>query len=126
MGTLLTKRVYDASTADDGYRVLVDRLWPRGETHERANLDLWLKDIAPSTELRTWWNHDPDRMDQFAERYQAELDENRTSVDELLALLRARPTVTLVYAAHDALINHAIVLQRYIQTHYKFTSPKGR
>lgn len=117
MGTLLIKRVYGAFSSNDGYRVLVDRLWPRGETHERAHLDRWLKDIAPSTELRTWWNHDPDRMDQFAKRYQAELHENEIPVDELLAILRTQPVVTLVYAAHDAHINHAVVLQRYMQTH---------
>jgi uncharacterized protein YeaO (DUF488 family) len=104
------KRVYEPAEAADGYRVLVDRLWPRGVTHERAAVDLWLKAAAPSPELRTWWDHDPDRFDEFAERYRAELD-GSPAVDELLGLLREHGALTLVYAARDPQVNHALVLR---------------
>lgn len=111
---VLTKRVYDPPAGDDGFRVLVDRLWPRGETHEKARVDRWLKEIAPSKNLRTWWNHDSERMSEFAARYTSELNENNEAVGELLEILDAHPTVTLLYAARDAAVNHAIILQRYM------------
>jgi uncharacterized protein YeaO (DUF488 family) len=111
--SLRIKRVYDAPTLGDGYRVLVDRLWPRGLTTERAHLDLWLKEVAPSPDLRMWWNHDPARFEAFAERYRSELDRN-PAVHELEVALTHHRTVTLVYGARDTRINHAVVLAQFV------------
>lgn len=108
-----TKRIYDAPAHDDGYRVLIDRLWPRGISKERAALDLWLKEIAPSPELRTWFGHRPDRFAEFARRYRAELTEN-TAVKELRELATSHNKLTLLYAAKDPAINHAVVLREFV------------
>jgi uncharacterized protein YeaO (DUF488 family) len=107
------KRIYDAPATTDGYRVLVDRLWPRGVSKEKAALDLWLKDIAPSPDLREWFGHQPERFQEFSARYQAELEQN-PAVGALHALAKDHMTITLLYAAHDPAINHAVVLQRYL------------
>lgn len=119
--TIRLKRAYDEPSADDGYRVLVDRLWPRGVTKERARLDAWLKDLAPSPELRTWWNHDPERLDEFTVRYRAELDGNPATgraVAELRGLAvknaAANTATTLVYGAKDPHVNHARILAEYL------------
>lgn len=111
------KRVYDEASADDGYRVLVDRLWPRGVSKERAQLDAWLKDVAPSPALRTEWHHDPDRLEEFAGRYRAELDSNPqtvAAVTELRALAAEHPVTTLLYGAKDRHVNHARILADYL------------
>lgn len=108
------RRIYDEPAADDGSRVLVDRLWPRGVSKEKAALDEWLKDIAPSPELRDWFGHKPERFEEFSARYSAELDENRETVKHLRDLEKAHGTVTLLYAAHDPHINHASVLLGYL------------
>jgi uncharacterized protein YeaO (DUF488 family) len=104
-----TKRIYEPAARGDGYRVLVDRLWPRGVRREDARLDEWARELAPSTELRKWFGHDPDRFDEFGGRY---VDELRAHKDELQALReRARDTtVTLLYAARDTEHNEAEVL----------------
>jgi uncharacterized protein YeaO (DUF488 family) len=107
------KRVYEARSDADGYRVLVDRLWPRGLTKERAAVDLWLKEIAPTTDLRQWWDHDATRMDEFARRYHAELADN-PAVAELRNVIGEHPTTTLVYGAKDPVINQARVLMEYL------------
>jgi len=104
------KRVYDAPAAGDGCRVLVDRLWPRGLSRERAELDLWLKDVAPSPALRTWWDHDDARFTEFSDRYRAELADN-PAVEELRETVRGHPMTTLLFAAHDPQVNHAVVLR---------------
>jgi uncharacterized protein YeaO (DUF488 family) len=116
MGHVAIKRVYDTPEGDDGYRVLVDRLWPRGLSRDRARLDEWRRDIAPSPELRTWWGHDPARLDEFAHRYEQELDEN-PAVDDLEALRRDHDRLTLLYAARDPRVNHAAVLRDYLVQH---------
>jgi uncharacterized protein YeaO (DUF488 family) len=105
------KRAYEPARPADGHRVLVDRLWPRGVSKERAHLDEWLKDIAPSDALRKWFGHDPRRWDVFRERYLRELRAPRAHelLEGLVARARAR-TITLVYAAHDELHNDAVVL----------------
>ncbi|GAB2528179.1 DUF488 domain-containing protein [Paramicrobacterium agarici] len=108
------KRVYEDAAKADGFRVLVDRLWPRGVKKEAAELDAWLKDVAPSADLRTWWNHDPDRMDEFEQRYRSELDEN-DAVDELRGIVDTHGSVTLVYGAKDTHVNHARVLRDYLR-----------
>lgn len=105
------KRVYEPAAEADGKRVLVDRVWPRGITKEKAALSEWLKDVAPSTELRKWFGHDPARFAAFREKYQAELKES-AALEELRQL---EGTVTLVYGAHDEEHNQAVVLKELLE-----------
>ena len=107
------KRAYEAAKRDDGTRVLVDRLWPRGVSKEAAKIERWLKEIAPSTALRKWFNHDSAKWETFRERYFRELDRNAAVVEELRALARGR-TVTLVYSAKDEEHNQAVALREYL------------
>ncbi len=108
------KRVYEPPAAGDGERVLVDRLWPRGLSKDKADITLWLKEIAPSTELRKWFGHDPEKWSEFQKRFRAELDDNAEAVEELRGLL-AKGKVTLVYGAHDEEHNNAVVLAAYLE-----------
>jgi uncharacterized protein YeaO (DUF488 family) len=110
------KRIYENPRPEDGLRVLVERLWPRGLTKERAAVDLWLKDVAPSPELRKWFGHDPARWEQFQDRYRRELLEKKDAV-RLLRQQGKAETVTLVYAARDEEHNGALVLKRFLQGH---------
>lgn len=108
------KRAYLAPAKADGLRILVERLWPRGVRKDQAAIDLWLKDLAPSTELRQWFGHDPDKWDEFQQRYQAELKER----GDLLLLLKHRSTegtVTFVYAAREEKRNSAVVLKEFLE-----------
>lgn len=116
---IVIKRIYDDADDSDGKRVLVDRIWPRGVSKEQAQLDDWVKDIAPSSDLRTWWDHDPDRLKEFAERYEHELsdDDHAQAVDELIELIHDNERVTLLYAAKDEDVNHAKILQDYLRRH---------
>jgi uncharacterized protein YeaO (DUF488 family) len=107
------KRAYEKPSRDDGLRVLVERLWPRGLTKERAAVDLWLKEVAPSPELRKWFGHDPAKWEQFQKRYRQELRENQDAV-ELLREKVKRGTITLVYAARDEEHNGALALKRFL------------
>jgi uncharacterized protein YeaO (DUF488 family) len=109
------KRVYETPQPSDGTRILIDRLWPRGLTKDRARVDLWLKDIAPSTSLREWFGHDPAKWEEFQRRYQAELDANPATEAELRAALQRGPA-TLVYGAKDEQHNDAVVLKAYLET----------
>jgi uncharacterized protein YeaO (DUF488 family) len=104
------KRAYEPPAAGDGVRVLVDRLWPRGLRKAEAAIDLWLKELAPSTELRRWFGHDPDRWDEFDRRYRGELSAHTDLLEELRARVRKGP-LTLVYSARDAQHNNAVVLR---------------
>lgn len=104
------KRVYEPAASEDGYRVLVDRLWPRGLSKEKARVDLWLPQVAPSTELRKWFNHDPEKWDEFRRRYRAELAGDHTGLDRLREVERSEGTVTLVFGARDERFNQARVL----------------
>ena len=104
------KRVYEPPDKDDGRRILVDRLWPRGLTKEKASVDLWLKDIAPSTALRKWFGHDPSKWEEFKKRYLTELKDNGEPV-RLLKQEMEKGVVTLVYGAKDEEHNEARVLQ---------------
>jgi len=106
------KRVYDEPAASDGTRVLVERLWPRGLSKERAHIDLWLKDVAPSTELRQWFNHEPEKFAEFRHRYEAELksQDGQEALAELCEMAR-QGRVTLVFAARDADHSNAAVLR---------------
>lgn len=108
-----TKRIYEAPEPEDGTRILVDRLWPRGVSKEEAQLEDWMKDIAPSDELREWFDHDPDRWDEFRERYRDELDDRPERVQDLLEYARSG-TLTLLYAATDKEHNNADVLADYL------------
>ena len=114
MGQVDIKRVYEQAADEDGVRILVDRLWPRGVSKERAALSGWLKDVAPSPDLRRWWHHDPDRFDDFARRYRTELDDN-PALGDLLSIVREHDRTTLVYAAKDPAVNHALILRDYIR-----------
>ena len=114
MGQVDIKRVYEQAADEDGVRILVDRLWPRGVSKERAALSGWLKDVAPSPDLRRWWHHDPDRFEDFARRYRTELDDN-PALEDLLSIVREHDRTTLVYAAKDPAVNHALILRDYIR-----------
>jgi uncharacterized protein YeaO (DUF488 family) len=109
-----TKRVYDAPAAGDGTRILVDRIWPRGLAKDKAAVDEWLKDVAPSTALRRWFGHDPAKWQEFRRRYAAELAARDDAVAHLRALAR-RGRVTLVYGARDTAHNNAIALKAYLE-----------
>ncbi|WEV68069.1 DUF488 domain-containing protein [Bifidobacterium sp. ESL0769] len=112
--TIALKRVYEVAEDSDGYRVLVDRLWPRGISKVNAKLDLWLKEIGPTTQLRKWFGHDPAKFDEFADKYRKELDNNTETVDKLVAICRDQPKVTLLYGAKDPAHNQAVVLKDYL------------
>jgi uncharacterized protein YeaO (DUF488 family) len=107
------KRVYDAAAKTDGMRVLVDRLWPRGLTKAKAKVDEWMKDIAPSTELRKWYHSPRGEWTEFRSRYRRELAANKAAVTKLRALGR-KGRVTLLYGVHDTERNHAIILRAYL------------
>jgi uncharacterized protein YeaO (DUF488 family) len=108
------KRVYDSAGPMDGHRVLIDRLWPRGVSRDRAKLDEWERELAPSKELRQWFGHEPERFDEFRRRYVEELDSQRPRLTSLRR--RAREgTLTLVYAAHDTEHNDAVVLAEVLR-----------
>lgn len=112
--SFVVKRIYDEPADDDGCRVLVDRLWPRGVSKERASLELWLKEVAPSPPLRQKFAHMQERFADFRAQYEAELEQN-PAVGQLLELAAKHPRVTLLYGAKDPEVNHARVLQDYLQ-----------
>ncbi len=111
-----TKRVYDPDSPADGRRVLVERLWPRGIKKEDLKMDEWLKDVAPSTELRRWFSHDPAKWDEFRRRYYHELDANRPAWQPLAEAAR-QGLVTLLFSSHDTQHNNAVALKSYIEEH---------
>ena len=108
--TIKIKRIYDLPADDDGFRVLVDRLWPRGVKKEDADVDLWAKQIAPSTELRKWFDHDPTKFDEFRSRYTRELEANGDGLNQIIDAAGDQ-AITLLYAARDTACNHAVVLR---------------
>lgn len=110
------KRAYEAPAADDGTRVLVDRLWPRGVKKSEAAIDHWMKDLAPSTDLRKWFGHDPVRWEEFRRRYAAETRKHQEELDRLRNLTR-EGMVTLIYSAHDETHNDAVVLREILLAH---------
>lgn len=107
------KRVYDQAESKDGFRILVDRLWPRGLAKEHANIEMWLKSIAPSDELRKWYNHDPNKWPEFKTRYFAELDSNSDSVNEILSQVKSR-NVCFLFSSKELNYNNAVALKEYI------------
>jgi uncharacterized protein YeaO (DUF488 family) len=112
-GNVKLKRAYEPPAAEDGRRILVDRLWPRGVSKERAAIDQWMKDIAPSTALRKWFGHDPERWDEFRQRYAKEVHQNSDLLEELRSRAR-NGSITLVYSAHDETHNDAVELRELI------------
>lgn len=118
MSTIQLKRIYDDAEASDGFRVLVDRLWPRGMSHERARLDLWLKEVAPSAELRKDWHHDPAHWSEFENAYRHELTtrpETVAALAQLREILASHDVVTLLFAAHGTTENNAVVLAQVLR-----------
>ena len=113
MAPLQIKRVYEPRSRGDGQRVLVDRVWPRGVSKQKLNDAIWLKDVAPSTDLRKWFGHRPERWDEFRKRYAAELDRNAEATAKLRALIVQGP-VTLLYSARDDEHNQAVALAEYL------------
>jgi uncharacterized protein YeaO (DUF488 family) len=111
---LLLKRAYEPPEQDDGFRILVDRLWPRGVSRNAAHIDLWLKDIAPSTSLRKWFDHDPSKWAEFRERYFLELRRSPEAIGQVNEH-EQHGAVTLVYAAKDREYNHAVALKAYLE-----------
>lgn len=111
-----TKRIYDPPTGDDCYRVLIDRLWPRGMSKEKAKLDLWIKEIAPTDELRTWFNHEPEKWVEFQKKYQKELSAKADFIDRLKQIEKEKSVITLVYAAKDNEHNNAKALKVVLET----------
>ena len=107
------KRAYAPVEETDGYRILVDRLWPRGISKEKAKIDLWMKSVAPSSDLRKWFGHVPERFPEFTKRYKAELAESG-ALDDLRKVLSEHPDATLLFAAHDEEHNNAVVLKELL------------
>jgi uncharacterized protein YeaO (DUF488 family) len=110
MNEIDIKRIYEAPSADDGYRILVDRIWPRGVSKEKAKLDQWIKEVAPSKELRKWFDHDPEKFAEFASRYREELKEKVEALAEIQEEAK-KNKVTPLYGARDTEHNQAVVLQ---------------
>ena len=110
------KRVYDPAAPDDGTRLLVERLWPRGMTKEAAKLDEWIKEVAPSTELRKWFSHDPVKWPEFQKRYRAELDQHPEAWQPILDAAK-KSKVTLLFSSHDTEHNNVIALKKYLEDH---------
>jgi len=108
------KRVYEPAASEDGLRILVERLWPRGLSKQDARLDHWVKDVAPSPELRKWFDHREDRWPEFVVRYRRELDEQPDAVENLLTLLRDAKQATFVFASKEERLNNAVVLRDYV------------
>lgn len=116
--TILLKRAYDRPARSDGYRVLVDRIWPRGQNKDELQIDAWPKEIAPSTQLRKWFNHDPIKWTEFKRRYLRELTGKQEEVETLRKKAK-RARVTLVFGAKDIDHNHALVLKTYLERCHK-------
>ena len=112
------KRAYEPRTEDDGFRILVDRMWPRGVSKDQAHVALWLKEIAPSTALRKWFNHEVDKWPEFQKRYTQELDNAQDAVRVFLDAVRGKDKVTLIYGAKDEKHNQAVVLRDYLAARY--------
>jgi uncharacterized protein YeaO (DUF488 family) len=112
---LKLKRIYDGGEPQDGYRVLVDRLWPRGVSKEKAKVDLWMKEIAPSDGLRKWFGHQPERWMEFQARYRKELQKKDGLIKEISQLKKKYRTVTLLYSARDELHNQAVALLAFLK-----------
>jgi uncharacterized protein YeaO (DUF488 family) len=108
------KRIYEPALKEDGFRILIDRLWPRGMNKENAAIQRWLKEVAPSAPLRKWFDHQPEKWEVFKKSYMDELASNK-AVKEIITAHESHPVVTLLYAAHDVQHNHALVLEDFLK-----------
>ena len=115
MPDIKLKRVYLPAARNDGYRILVDRVWPRGVTKAKARVDIWLRDVAPSDTLRKWFGHDRERWPEFKRRYFKEIAANRANTQKLVDVVKAHPKVTILFGAHDEECNQAVVLSIYLK-----------
>jgi len=122
---ILLKRIYLKPTKQDGFRVLVERLWPRGVTKKEANIDLWLKATAPSSELRTWFGHDSSKWEEFKKRYFAELDQQREVLLPIVTRAQ-KENVTFVFASREERFNNAVALKEYLERHYSIPKTIGQ
>jgi uncharacterized protein YeaO (DUF488 family) len=109
------KRIYERAAEEDGFRILVDRLWPRGLSKEKAKVDLWLKEVAPSSELRKWFSHDPAKWAEFKEKYAKELSAKKSLLKEIRQMEKDEETVTLLYSSRDVEHNNAVALQAALE-----------
>jgi len=109
------KRIYESSSEEDGFRILIDRLWPRGLSKESAQIDTWLKDIAPSDSLRKWFSHDPKKWSEFKKRYREELKEKKDMISMIKSFEKEKKTIIFLYSAKDKEYNNAVFLQEYMQ-----------
>lgn len=125
MATIRIKRVYEPIEPEDGFRVLVDRLWPRGVSKEKAKIDLWARDVAPSTELRRWFGHDPAKWDEFRKCYEKELAAS-AALDELRATIRPHKRMTLLYSARSTELNQAVVLRDFLRAPRRATGTAAK
>lgn len=112
---IVLKRIYEPYSEHDGFRILVDRLWPRGVSKEKAALDVWLKDIAPSTELRKWFAHDPEKWLDFKAKYKSELEDKKECLQEITTAKKQHKVVTLLYGAKDEAHNEALVIAEVLK-----------
>jgi uncharacterized protein YeaO (DUF488 family) len=110
------KRIYEDFSESDGFRILIDRLWPRGISKERAKIDLWIKEIAPSNDLRKWYSHNSEKAKQFQNKYITELKDNSDSLNEVKKIIKDQKTITLLYASRDSKPIHGIVLQKILKS----------
>lgn len=115
MKSILVKRIYEEASENDGYRILVDKIWPRGISKEKANLDEWVKNIAPSTELRKWFDHKEERFEEFTLKYKEELLQDKEELKRIQKIAENKQ-VTLLYGAKDIHLNQAMVLQNILNT----------
>ena len=114
MKTISVKRVYEDKSKDDGYRVFIDRLWPRGVSKEDAHFDEWMKELAPSTELRKWFDHKPERFAEFSKRYKKEIQDHKEEMDKLRKKAKSEK-ITLLFAAKNAEMNNAVVIKEVLE-----------
>ena len=114
MKTINIKRVYEDKSNDDGYRVFIDRLWPRGVSKEAAHFDEWMKELAPSTELRKWFDHKPERFAEFSKRYKEELQEHKEGLDNLRKKAKSEK-ITLLFAAKNVEMNNAVIIKEVLE-----------
>lgn len=110
------KRVYEKASEEDGFRILVDRLWPRGLSKDKAKIDIWLKDVAPSNDLRKWFSHDPQKWQEFIKRYQTELNQKQELLHKIKQAEKENGTVTLLYGAKDQERNQAVALLSFLHS----------
>ncbi len=111
-----TKRIYEKYSPDDGFRILIDRLWPRGVSKDDAHVDLWFKEIAPTDHLRKWFSHDPKKWETFKKKYIKELKENKSSLVKIKDLKKEHKIITLIFSAKDEQHNNAVVLSEFLHT----------